>query len=225
MPIEIQVRTHAQHAWATAVEIIDLFTGQAIKANLATGDWLDFFRSASEQLALIEDITLYNQISQSKLIEELLLRYEDRSDISKHKAITNSAAKLYRLGEKLGILDRFSAFAVTLKAVDDHLASTAAGYALLEIDTIRHQISALTFKNDEFSTAADAYLAAEKRAAISKVVVVALVSADAVGGIREAYPNYFADSSLFTRYISASISAYGIYNPTVIGRFMKRLFG
>ncbi len=225
MPIEIQVRTHAQHSWATAVEIIDLFTGQAIKANRGSGDWRNFFLSASDQLALIEDITLYNQISQSKLVEELLNRYEDRRDIMKHKAITSSAATLYRLGEKLGILDRFSAFAVSLKAVDDHLTSTSAGYALLEIDTIRNQISASTYENEQFHVAADAYLTAEKKAAISKGVVVALVSADAVGGIREAYPNYFADSSLFTRYISASIVGYRTYNPTAIGRLAKRVFG
>ena len=31
--IEIQVRTRIQHYWATAVEIVDLFTGQALKSN------------------------------------------------------------------------------------------------------------------------------------------------------------------------------------------------
>ena len=31
--IEIQVRTSIQHDWATALEIVDLFTGQALKSN------------------------------------------------------------------------------------------------------------------------------------------------------------------------------------------------
>lgn len=208
MPIEIQVRTHAQHSWATAVEIIDLFTGQAIKASQGSEDWRDFFRSASDQLALIEEIHLYNQISQRELIGNLLSRFENRIDPLKQRAITKSAATLHHLGEKLGIVDRFSAFAVSLKAVDDHLSGIPdAGYALLEIDTIQHQISASTFAKEKFADAAAAYLEAEKEAALKKGVVVALVSSDAVGGIREAYPNYFADSSLFSRYIAALIVA------------------
>jgi Region found in RelA / SpoT proteins len=66
-PIELQIRTAAQHSWATAVEISDLFTGQAIKSNRGSDEWRQFFHTASDQLALIEDISLYNQISQSRL--------------------------------------------------------------------------------------------------------------------------------------------------------------
>src|SRR6266516_148155 len=32
--IEIQIRSRLQHAWATAVEIVDAFTGQALKSGL-----------------------------------------------------------------------------------------------------------------------------------------------------------------------------------------------
>jgi len=34
--IEIQLRTRAQHAWATSVEIVDLFTNQTLKSNQGT---------------------------------------------------------------------------------------------------------------------------------------------------------------------------------------------
>ena len=60
-PIEIQVRTDAQHSWATAVEIIDLFTGQAIKSNQGSDEWQRFFRAVGNQFELIEDIPIYNQ--------------------------------------------------------------------------------------------------------------------------------------------------------------------
>jgi ppGpp synthetase/RelA/SpoT-type nucleotidyltranferase len=68
--VEIQVRTAAQHAWATAVEIIDLFTEQAIKANQGNSEWREFFRRVGDQLAFIEDIPLYNQISPDRLAME-----------------------------------------------------------------------------------------------------------------------------------------------------------
>lgn len=226
MPIELQVRTSAQHAWATAVEIIDLFTGQAIKANKGTSEWRKFFKCAGDQLALIEDVHMYNQMPLKQLAREIYLRLENRTNTEKHRVIADNTASLYFLGEKLGILEQFNAYTVSLKAADDHLARVeAASYALLEINTVEHSVSSNIFTKDEFSRAAEAYLASEKQAAISKGIVVALVSADAIGGIKDAYPNYFADSSLFIQYLNASVEAYRHYNPTAVGRFVKRLFG
>ena len=37
--IELQLRTQIQHYWATAVEIVDLFTGQALKSNQGDPEW------------------------------------------------------------------------------------------------------------------------------------------------------------------------------------------
>ncbi len=52
--IEVQIRTQVQHAWATAVEIIDLFTNQALKSNQGDKDWKDFFRNVSFEFSKIE---------------------------------------------------------------------------------------------------------------------------------------------------------------------------
>jgi hypothetical protein len=45
-----------QHAWATAVETAQLFTGQALKSKVknATEDWLRFFALSSSLFALRE---------------------------------------------------------------------------------------------------------------------------------------------------------------------------
>lgn len=224
--IELQVRTEAQHAWATAVEIIDLFTGQAIKASQGTKEWSTFFRCAGEQIALIEDVHLFNQASQETLIEAIVRKYKDKSVPEKHKLITESAATLYSLGKKLGILEDFNARAFSLKAVDDHYTKVAVkGYFLLEINLKSHEITSQHFPEPNFREAAESYLTAEKRAAVTEGIVVALVSTDALGGITEAYPNYFADSSLFTKYIAASIEAYQRYMPNAFYRIYRRLFG
>jgi ppGpp synthetase/RelA/SpoT-type nucleotidyltranferase len=43
LKIEIQLRSKLQHAWATAVETVDFFTGQALKSNIGDVDWKCFF--------------------------------------------------------------------------------------------------------------------------------------------------------------------------------------
>ncbi|MES2088944.1 MAG: (p)ppGpp synthetase, partial [Pseudomonadota bacterium] len=45
------------------------------------------------------------------------------------------------------------------------------------------------------------YTKAEQQHAKSDEIVVALVSATALGGIKEAYPNYFADSTEFLKHL------------------------
>lgn len=55
--IKIQVRTRIQHYWATAVEIVDLFTGQALKSHQGDPEWKDFFAAVSRQFALRSEFT------------------------------------------------------------------------------------------------------------------------------------------------------------------------
>lgn len=52
--IEIQVRTQLQHAWATAVEAVGIFTKQALKSNQGNQDWLRFFALMGTAIAAIE---------------------------------------------------------------------------------------------------------------------------------------------------------------------------
>lgn len=41
--IEVQLRSRLQHAWATAVETVSTFTGQALKSNVGDEQWKRFF--------------------------------------------------------------------------------------------------------------------------------------------------------------------------------------
>lgn len=72
-----------------------------------------------------------------------------------------------------------------------------AGYCLLNIDTEKAQLSYKLFKNTESQDAEQQYGDEEKRFVGKPNIVIALVSTTSLGGIREAYPNYFADSSNF----------------------------
>ncbi len=58
--IELQIRTKVQHSWATAVEIVDLFTNQSLKSNSGKTIWKDFFKHTSDQFALLENSIYLN---------------------------------------------------------------------------------------------------------------------------------------------------------------------
>ena len=52
--IEIQIRSKLQHYWATAVETVDAFTGQALKSNFGEDSWKSFFSLVASAFARIE---------------------------------------------------------------------------------------------------------------------------------------------------------------------------
>jgi ppGpp synthetase/RelA/SpoT-type nucleotidyltranferase len=56
--VEIQLRTKVQHAWATAVEAVGIFTNQALKANIGDKDWLRLFALMSSQMAMAEKVNI-----------------------------------------------------------------------------------------------------------------------------------------------------------------------
>lgn len=51
---ELQIRTKLQHAWATAVEAMGTFLGEALKAGHGPAAWRDFFATASAAIAHVE---------------------------------------------------------------------------------------------------------------------------------------------------------------------------
>lgn len=55
LSLELQLRTRLQHAWATAVETMGTFLGQALKSGQGEAEWRDYFVCASAALALVED--------------------------------------------------------------------------------------------------------------------------------------------------------------------------
>lgn len=223
--IELQIRTIIQHSWATAVEINDLFTDQAIKSNQGSNDWKVFFQSTSEQFSVIEGLS--ERRSQVAQLGFALADRIERGDSGRTKEeLVASCEEVYLLANKLEVLKNFGAYANSLKFADQHLAETRIdGYVLLNIDTEKMNVTSRLFDRDNFTKASQEYLIAEKRAATKRHEVVALVSTDAVGGLKEAYPNYFADASNFMRLLASTINAYKYHNRSIISRAYKKLVG
>jgi ppGpp synthetase/RelA/SpoT-type nucleotidyltranferase len=194
--IEVQLRTSLQHDWATALEIVDLFTGQALKSNQGDKEWKNFFSSVSEQFAVMESVHFFNTLKDELKYKGYLNKLlENQRAIESRLYIRNDT-------KKLKVVSKFEAFAHSLKIVDEKILKDAVdGYVLVEVDTVKAIVKTTFFKKNNSKDAEKTYIEAEKQSAGKNDHVVALVSTTAVGGIKEAYPNYFADSTEFLKYL------------------------
>ena len=149
--VEIQLRSKIQHAWATAVEIVDTFTKQALKSSRGKQDWLDFFVYAAAQFAKLENRPI-------GIITEGI----------------NSHSELMRLAAKLNVIQRLSAFAVSA----DHIIKTnnnKTDYFLLELTDQARRIIITPFGRLQFEQATQNYLEKEKQAKTNPSYDVVLV--------------------------------------------------
>lgn len=229
--VEVQIRTALQHYWATALEIVDLFTGQALKSSKGSADWTKFFFEVSEQFNFIESIHMHESATAAVLFERIK-RQLDSIPSGKKIGFLESNAKAFELIQKLGVVKKFSMYAGSLQAVGEHIDSTKVdGYVLIKIYLDRKQVESTIFNSGENGDAERAYTNAEKEHPTGADTIVAMVSTNAVGGVREAYPNFFADSRKFLEYLECVIKINRHYHPTVkkslVGdwEILKRLFG
>lgn len=215
--IEIQLRTFIQHYWATAVEIVDLFTDQALKSNQGDDEWKVFFIRVSEQFATMDSIHLFNNLPK----EERNKSYTNFVENNEKLKESCRVAQLYC--ERLDVFEKLNVFAGSLEYIDEKLNSSSSeedvGYILLIIDMKKRMLTSKVFSISDSQNAESEYIEAEKRASEDNTFVVALVSTTAVGDIKDAYPNFFADSSKFMEHLDLIMSVYfpdtiSVYNQT-----------
>jgi ppGpp synthetase/RelA/SpoT-type nucleotidyltranferase len=180
--IELQIRSKVQHSWATAVEVVGTFTGQGLKAGNGRDSWLEFFRLSSIAFQDIESKKLQKNASSTERLE--LVKYIDR----------------------LGVLPKLRAFAVSTK----HLGSDKnnhGDYFLLILEIDKSNIQVQRFPNHGLDKATEKYASLEKEFKENPNKDVVLVAADSVHGLKKAYPNYFADTTEFSKNIERVIEA------------------
>ena len=182
--VELQIRSKIQHAWATAVEIIDTFTKQALKANKGKKDWADFFRFVSVEFSLIE-----------------------KSKAGKLAFGIDTKAEVIRLSRKLNVVKLLNAFAVTTQHITKQ-TDNRTDYFLLELTNHASQITIFQFIPSKLEEATKLYLQKEEQAKTDKSYDVVLVAANSLHDLKTAYRNYFAESKDFLKYLAQVTTKY-----------------
>ena len=176
---EIQIRSQLQHQWATAVETVGTFIGDALKSNIGDTTWLRFFALMSSAFALREGTSLVpnTPTNESEITEEIRL-----------------------CNEELQISERISAFEGVTAQVEA-LRHRRVHIAVLELNLDTESVRGFGYRANELEDATEAYRIMEDRSSGNPRIDVVLVSTDSLSALRQAYPNYFADIGEFRRMV------------------------
>jgi len=185
--VEIQVRSKLQHAWATAVETVQTFTGQALKSKIKAGDpqWLRFFSLMGSAIALREKCPQVpgTPANRKELVEEIK-----------------------ELEQKLSVIDVLQGWGFAVHQIVDG-ESQGAEMFLLKLDSNKRTISTTRFRANELQAASEAYLRTEKETEEHPEIQTVLVSAESLESLRAAYPNYYLDTRSFIEALKQAMKA------------------
>jgi hypothetical protein len=171
--IEIQIRSVMQHAWATAVETIDAFTGQALKTSIG-GDatWKRFFSLMGSGIAMLEKKPLVPNTPTGMAGLHLELR-----DVC----------------QRLNIPNVFYGLSAGMKLTQS--MKSEAGIYILTLDSQLRRTNSVGF-----ATAALAdkrYLELEKENKDKPHIQTVMVALESMRELKRAYPGYFSDTKRF----------------------------
>ncbi len=167
--IEIQIRSRLQHYWATAVETVDAFTGQALKSNFGEASWKSFFSLVASAFARIE---------KRPIVPETPIEPDEMK------------RRLKLHAEQIDLLEG-------LRTATGDIEKKAGYYFLLVLNSKERKFTTMRFQQDELDKAQNQYLVLEKVNKDKPEVQTVLVSVDSVEHLRKAYPNYFLDINEF----------------------------
>jgi len=181
--VELQIRTKLQHIWATAVETMGTFLGQALKSRQGDQEWLNFFAITSSAFAYREKSTP-------------VPRHKDLSRKETFMAVAESDANIRALEKMRG-------FSV---AVNEIVKSRGKGkswfYHLIILDSLEKSVQINAYDRGSFKQAMRDYSKIEAQAAKGKKIEPVLVSAGPIDELRKAYPNFFLDIGGFMEIVN-----------------------
>jgi len=183
--VEIQIRSKLQHLWATAIEIVDFFTKQAIKSNEGQKEWVDFFKLVSSAFAIIEKTPLIQGTPKNK--KELYKQIKEQE-------------------KKLNVIEIMEGWTHAVGVFEEMNKKKLVEFFLLELDVEEGRLNIRAYPKELEKKAIDDYNQAEKKNQGKKAYDVVLVGADTTPDLKKAYPNYFVDSKEFLKKLRQIIS-------------------
>jgi len=183
--VELQIRTRLQHVWATAVETMGTYLGQALKSRQGDQEWLDFFALTSSAFAFMENT-------------RPISRFGDLSQAETSRAIVDAESKL-------GAVEMMSAFSIATEHIAEDEKSWS--YHLIVLDSLAKTVHVTAYDRTAFEQALSDYTDKEQDAASGMKIEPVLVSAGRIHALRRAYPNFFLDIGEFAVHVRGILAA------------------
>ncbi|MBP6114016.1 MAG: hypothetical protein KA474_04700, partial [Acinetobacter sp.] len=160
-----------------------------------------FFKNISDQFQIMENLKGFKNNDKGTFLKEYL-----RDAITNRKNINQCLEITEFLDRKIGnnsIEQQLKYYCETAKKINHDLSSGkfANGFVLIQLDTDTQKIDYDFFPKEKHSEASLKYSYYEKEFSKQKHLIVTLLSTDAMGGLKQAYPNYFADSEFFLAHV------------------------
>lgn len=192
LKIEFQLRTKLQHAWATAVEIVDTFSGQKLKLGEGDPDWKRFFYLVADEFAKVEGLPLHD-----------------------NSIITDRMAEIKQLLEQLKVFEKLDGYASTIRTIESIREKSKFGKKAVHIinDSCYVVCCNLQIRNinlfefNHISDAQEHYLMLEKTYLDTEWDIV-LVRNNSIKNLKKAYPNYFADTQIFCEELKKELNSH-----------------
>lgn len=195
--IEVQIRSQSQHAWSTAIELVDLYEGTKLKTSTEGDDkWRNFFYALSETMSALERAM---ELAEDQRTVENIFGPNGPERDAKVVRYADSLIKVKEIGAELGVLEKLLSYTMALDSVVD--GGKKNGVYVLAIyergDSFKGNIR--WFKDSQREKAIELY---DQHELDSQVYQTVLVGAQGAGTLAQAYPNFFADTSRIINIIS-----------------------
>ena len=188
IPIELQLRTYLQHAWAMTVETLDVInkSPSGLKRgyiNCQDGEFM-------------------------KLCSVLFSKEENRTVVDEYKNVDPKiiVEKLSKIDNDNKITQKLKVFTIPPERFLHNKPKN--GYYILKLNVQEGTVSGIHFDKKDYENAEKQYLAMEKSSINDVNTAIVLLSIDNFKSIKKAYPSYFLDTSAFLARLKKACEKY-----------------